>query len=136
MYDNHCSFFPLPVLPNTCNTPWGRDLNKQNILFPKMLFRQRNRIYNVFYIFQPPVWSHPNTGNHNLYDLISTLPKDKTTQLTILFSGMVFEEIFNFSLYLYSNVKCYTLLWPISTPGTMISTNLNLHYPRMLAYKC
>lgn len=48
------------------------------------------------------MWSHPNTRNHNLYHLISTLPKDKTTQLTILFSGMVFEEIFNFfSLYIF-----------------------------------
>lgn len=98
MYD--CSFFSPPVLPH--NTPWDRDLNKQNILFPKMLFRQRNRIKNAFYIFHPPVWSHPNTRNHNLYHLISTLPKDKTTQLTILFSGMVFEEIFNFfSLYIF-----------------------------------
>lgn len=54
-----------------------------------------------FYIFQAPVWSHPTTGNHNLYDLISTLPKDKTTQLTIFLAECFFRRFLIFSLYIF-----------------------------------
>jgi hypothetical protein len=35
----------------------------------------------------------------------------------------------------YKRMQIFSLLWPLPTPGTMICTNLNLHYIRKLSWK-